>query len=606
MRHRTLVAVATTLALTQAAPATAAEDPERNASAPTGWHWWRGQSPTQLEQREQAAGERVIALNVDDSHGNRLSATLVKNSGAYQRDGDWFHHKTADEVVALTKGEGRRLVDLEPHGNFGQQRFAGVTVPNSGASSKSWWWNYDLSADDVTKEINKHKIRLVDLSVYKRYGKRRFAYVGIKNTGEDARKWWWYPDASPEFVKAKAKEHGARLIDIERHRSGTQTVVMVKNEGVFSRHIWNVSRDTLVRYFQSNALRITDLERHGDRYWATLIDNATAENARIRSIIRSGPYRDSYFGAFAKQTAGATHVGLAHQSPYQPMSVLKLVPHLYVMDRLDAGEVDLESDISWQSPTGMPDVEVCPGNTVSTSTYTDTLRNTLARGLGESLNRAHESLLNTYTPEAISARMNHPDIGLNSTELYHGCQHPGKKNWLSNRSTLTDMGELFEGVDTRKFFPADWYATRKEFYGLVADWPTDWLRSVVADEAATLGKTAIVDDFMSRVTFDAKGGGVDNGSDADGWISGRALSYRITLPFKGGPVRRGAGPEMRSFVGGFFANDISGPCHEGEANKEPDSVSDDCRAWAKAMGDTFRKLPAEVQRLPIRDALKTW
>ena len=37
--------------------------------------------------------------------------------------------------------------------------------------------------------------------------------------------------------------------------------------------------------------------------------------------------------------------------------------------------------------------------------------------------------------------------------MYYGCKHSGKPDWLSNRTTLTDMGELFEGVDTKAFFP---------------------------------------------------------------------------------------------------------------------------------------------------------
>lgn len=294
-------------------------------------------------------------------------------------------------------------------------------------------------------------------------------------------------------------------------------------------------------------------------------------------------------------------MGLAHESPFQPMSVLKLIPHLYVMDRLDAGEiVDLETELSWQAPTGKPDEVRCPGDLGPVSTYTETLRTTLTQGLGLSLGRAHESLMNTYTPEAISARMHHPDIGLNSTELYYGCQHAGKKNWLSNRSTLTDMGELFEGVDTKRFFPANWKSTSIEFYDLVADWDTEWFRPVVADEAAKLGKSAIVDDFMTHVTFDAKGGGVD-GSD-----TGRALSYRLALPFKGAPVRRGAGPELRSFVAGYFANHIPGPCSFATYADGPDSVSSKCRAWGEKMVPVWPQLPPELVRLPIREALMTW
>lgn len=608
MKRATLIALAAVMALVPAAPSAAAVDPERNASKPTGWHWWRGQTPAQLEQREKDAGERVISINADDRYGNRFSAALVKNSGPYARTGDWFHGKTADQVVALTKGKKRRLVDLEPYpSNFGKTHFAGVTVPNTGASGKGWRWNFDLSAAEVKSDIDTHEIRLVDLSVYKEFGKRRFAYVGIKNKGEDARKWWWYQDVSPDFVKAKAKEHKARLVDIERHGPKRQTVLMVRNEGVFSRSVYNVSRDYLANYMQSNAVRPTDLERHGDRYWATLIDNATPENARIRSIIRSGPWRDAHFGAFAKQTAGPVHVGLAHNWPYQPMSVLKLVPYLYVMDLVDRDpQVDLDDNFSWDGPLD-PDKEICPGYPYATITHSDTVRNVLKDAMRRSLGRAHETLLNTYTPEAITARMHDPAIGLERTEIYYGCQHPGKKNFFSNRTTLAEMGELFEGVDTKKFFPNDWQSMRDDFYALMANYSTDWLRPVVEDEAAKQGKSGSVDQFMQLVSFDGKGGGWDS-ADSGSWVADRSFSYRITLPFKrSGLLRRGTSRyEDRSFVGGWFANGIPAPCHQATAAEKPESAGDDCLAWVASMDKAQKDVTAESQRRPIREALASW
>jgi hypothetical protein len=604
----TAIAVTAALVLGCAAPALAAEDPERNATAPTSWHWAAGKTAAELDEIEEENGERVISINVANKIGTRFTAALVRNSGVYERDGDWFRGMTRDEVVALTKGQDRRLVDLEPYSlGFGGTRFAGVTVPNSGSSAKGWWWNYDLTPAQVTMDINKHKIRLVDLSFYVKAGKRRYAYVGIKNRGADQRAWWWYYRKSKAEVRALLNKNKARLVDVEREGATRLTVVMVEKEGKFSLPINNVTGKKLEELVQSNGVRITDIEPDGLKFWASTIDNVGSETGRVRSIIRSGPYRDSYFGAFSKQVAGPTHVGLAHEAPYQPMSVLKLVPHLYVMDRYDQGTWSLDTmRVYWKSPEGSPDTVACPGTPGKLKTYSDTLRNTLRRGLGESLGRAHETLLNTYKPEKITARMH--ELGLERTDIYYGCQHPGKNNWLSNRSTLTEMGELFEGVDTRQFFPNKWPTTRNEFYGLVADWPTDWLRPVVEQEAALQGKSGKVGDFMSRVTFDAKGGGVDNGSDADGWVSGRALSYRITLPFrKSAPVRRGGSPyEARSFVGGFFANGIPGPCHEGTANEDPNGVSEECRNWAAGMGMTFRGLPGELQRTSIRQALATW
>jgi beta-lactamase family protein len=599
---RSIIVITLLGCLLCAGSAGASVDPERNASTPTGWHWWRGQSAAKLDQLAADNGERVVSISVDDPIAERFTAAMVSNTGVYHRDGGWFHDKTRDQVVALTQGKDRRLIDLEPYVRSGKLRFAGVTVPNTGASAKSWWWNYDLTADQVTHDINQHKIRLVDLDVYVRDGKRRFAYVGIKNTGEDAKAWWWYFNVTPDFVQHKAEQNGARLIDIEPHQKGRLTVVMVRNdEHMFSRHAYGVTQTWLNNYVQSQGVRITDLRRIGDRYYATMNDNVDAETGRIRSIILASPYSTGYFGAFAKKVGGSTYVGLAHGAKYQPMSTMKLVPHLYVMDKLDKqpGLLDKPNEITWSYFGDDVENQWCPDSGQTKQTKSTTLRDTLTQGLGISLNTAHEALLNKYTPEAITARMHDSDIGLNQTDMYYGCKHTGKKDWTSSRTTLTDIGELFEGVETRKFFPQHWSSTRDEFYGLMASWDTSALRAVVADEAAKVGKSSVVDSFMSSVEIKGKGGGVN------GTLDGRSLSYRVTIPvkakFRGVPVTL-----KQSHVGGFFVNDMPEVCNEDVAHADWDNQTKACQSYITGIDDVFSKLTAEMHRTAIREALKSW
>lgn len=594
----------------------AAIDPERNLSQPTGWQWWKNRSEAQVNTL-RAQGWRLTDVEVERRSPYRFSGAFVRDSGPYQRAGGWWYGKSRDQVVALTKDGGRRLIDLEPYSVNGKRRFAIVTVRNEGDAAKGWWWNYDLTPAQIKSDIHKHGIRLIDLDTYVVNGKRRYSYVGIKNEGVDASAWWWYYNVSPAFVQKKAEQHKARLIDIERPSKGKLTVVMVRNQGVFTLHAYGMTQSRLAKLVASNGVRITDLERYGDRWAAVMIDNVSGETARLRSIVRQSPYRSGYFGVFGKRVGGPTYVGLAHHNRYQPMSVMKLAPHLYVMDRLDRGLADLDANtIGWTAPKGEPDAVWCAGQGGETQKYSSSLRVTLQRGLWESLNRAHESLLNTYGPSQITDRVQ--AMGLKDTELYFGCKYPGKKDWLSNRTTLAEMGELFEGVDTRQFFPNNWQDVRDEFYGLMADWPVEWFRPVVEDEAAKLGKSGVVEDFLSRIAFDGKGGGADSGNADGTWNTGRAFSYRVTFPAKlripvsGGSGRVGGRPAAtiliapRAHVGGFFVNDMTAPCLEDTANKEPNKVSKKCRDYAKAMGETFARLAAEAQRSAIREALETW
>lgn len=617
-QHRVRYLTIAAAMLAAASPAAAAVDPERNATTPVGSHWWVGKSESQLRQAAKDRGERVISINVDDPASGSLTAALVRNTGPYQRDGDFFVNKTGDQVVALTKGKKRRLIDLEAYqpSPGAATRFAGVTVPNTGASNKGWRWNYDLTQNGVTADLEKHKLRLTDLSTYVRGGQRRYAYVGIKNVGADKLKWWWYPGASAKAVRDKLATNHARLIDVERPSKGKLTVVMVRTQGQFSLGATGYTAGDLNRLIASQGVRITDIERYGDRFAAVTIDNVDAETGRLRSILRASPWKDAYFGVMAKKVGGPTYVRLADKALFQPYSVLKLLPHLYVMDRYDQvfdgnpgfllGTVAFETDKTHKLDPSDPlygqpvsDTPWCPADPpANEQTWTTTLAQTLSLALMHSFGPAHEALLNKYGPKKITARVQ--QLGLSHTVLYYGCKHSGQKDWYSNRSTLSELGYLFEAVETKKFFPNHWQLVRDQFYGLMGSGDKNlWVKPVVIDEAAKQGKSGSVAAFMSATEIKGKGGGV-NFPQSDGtWSGGRSFSYRLTLPY-----RYGAAVMPRSFVGGWFVNDIKMPCNEEDATDPTASAK--CKVFGVAMQTTYAAMIGEAQRLAIREALSTW
>jgi len=606
------VLVGTTIGTSSASTAAAVQDPERNATTPTGWHFWVGQSKAKIDQLAKRSNERVVDVNVDSASPLRFSAVLVRNSGPYARTGSWSYGSEAD-VTNTINAKKARLTDLEPYTYLGQRRFAYVWVKNNGDAGKGWHWNYDLSVKGVVKEINKYKVRLVDLSTYVVNGKRRYAYIGIANKGVDARAWWWYVNVTPKFVQQQAQAHGARLIDVERPSAGRMTVIMQRNdESAYSRHVYDYTLTDLLRFQASNGIRITDLERYTKngniRYAATLIDNASPENRRIRSIWRSSTManapsgNDAWFGIYAKEVGGPVDVGLAETMAYQPLSVLKLIPHLYVMDLLDKDPgldlLDQRNGISWTALKGKPDEIYCPVSMQGqqTQVYSESLRMTLSRGLGESLNRAHEALLNKYGFAAINSRAH--ALGLTHTNVYPGCQQPaGKKDWTYNRSTLGELGKLFESVDNKTYFN-HWPQVSGEFYGLMADWNTNGILNVVASEAAAAGKSGIVNSFMSRVTLNGKGGGTLLPQADGSYFGGRGFFGRLELPFKSG-----RGYLIKTFVGGYFVDNFKAPCNEDTAAQSQNAA---CRNWKTQQNATYDLLMGEPYRLAIRKAIATW
>jgi ABC-type glycerol-3-phosphate transport system substrate-binding protein len=172
-----LAVVLATVGASKATPTAAVQDPERNATTPTRWHFWVGQKKSKIDQLAKNAGERVVDVNVDSVTPLRFSAVLVRNSGPYARTGGWSFGSEADVTNKINAKKGR-LIDLEPFTLFGKRFFAYVWVKNSGVAGKGWHWNYDLTVKQVVAEINKYKVRLIDLGSYVVNGKRRYSYIG--------------------------------------------------------------------------------------------------------------------------------------------------------------------------------------------------------------------------------------------------------------------------------------------------------------------------------------------------------------------------------------------------------------------------------------------
>src|SRR4249920_3929704 len=85
------VLAATMIGASRASMAAAVQDPERNATTPTGWHFWVGQSKHKIDKYAKKAGERVVDVNVDSTSPLRFSAVLVRNTGPYARTGSWSY-----------------------------------------------------------------------------------------------------------------------------------------------------------------------------------------------------------------------------------------------------------------------------------------------------------------------------------------------------------------------------------------------------------------------------------------------------------------------------------------------------------------------------------
>jgi hypothetical protein len=594
----------------QAAPAPgAAVDPERTLSLPVGTIFAKDRTASRIEEL-RAQGFRLTDIEVQGTNPYRFGAVFVRNTGPYTRTADWGNAMTGRELNAYIRGGNWRLIDLEPYRVDGTRRYAFAAVRNVESARKvGWSWAANRTRAQIHDAVGKEGLRLIDVDSYLVNGERRYSYVAVRNRGVDRTGWRLIYAASPAFVQQQLEAGGYRLVDIERVENGKLAALMIRNpSGTFSLHSDDLTWTQLLRLTASNAVRIVDLDRYGDTWSAVMIDNAGPESARLRSIVRQSPYVNGFFGVFAKRVGGPVHVGLAHNYPYQPASVIKLASHLYTMDLLDKGQIDLDGDVvNWVSPYGRPEFILC-GDDESKDFVKATLRATLELSLQKSDNAAHEALLNLYGADSITARMH--QLGLERTEVYSSCPEAGQRDWQWNRTTLAEMGELFEGVDLGRFFPFRGSSTRETFYGLVKDWDESSFRPVVEEEARPLGiGPAEVEEFLSLIQYDAKPGNIDlSGERAGSWMVWRAFSYRVAFPVKRLVTIRSFPSlvtNLRTYVGGFFVHGLEAPCAQLASPSENAGI-EGCLKYSGEMDAIFYKLPAESQRTAIREALTTW
>jgi hypothetical protein len=604
-----------------------AQDPDRNSNTPTGWHWWKSRTADQLNAMRKK-GERIINIQRSPTDPGHFDAVLVSNTGVYQRNDGWWFDFSGDQVVAKTKEKNGRITDLKPYTVNGQRLFAFTLIRNEGEAAKGWWWNYDLTPDQITKDINTHGIRLVDLDAYLVNGKTRYSYVGIKNEGVDKKAWWWYPNVDPQFVADRLEEHGARLIDIVVHSQGNLSVIMVKNDGAYWWWGHGRTQTRMEEILATTGSRIVDLESYvvgGERRYAFVsIDNANEESRRLRDLIYRA-FSNPKFGEnvirgfLVKQVGGSTLANIAAGLRFQPLSTLKLLPYLYTLIEVDEGKATLDdTTVSWieatkdDAGTELDDrkyASCLQFGSANTKPGAAKLGDALPTMMWESHNRTLDAILEKYTPDKISARAN--QLGLTQTVMYYGCPQADKSAtlWPSNRSTLYDLAKLFEGVEMLQFVAQD--STRQAFFnnmingdydgssykspitGKTSGWNNSFLRNLVKREAGP-AKQGIVEDFLKHVVVRGKGGSGGPSSDEFGYSD----FLHVTLPFKeSGQV------VLKSFLVGWFIYRLKTPpgCPESLAND--DGV---CQAIWKPERDALERFRMELHTTPIRMALATW
>jgi hypothetical protein len=434
--------------------------------------------------------------------------------------------------------------------------------------------------------------------------------VLIKNTGVDAKGWWWYVGQTPAQIGQLLEDNHARLVDLEPDGPGTFAAVMVPSQGEYWLWYPALTAQQVADAQAQSGMRLIHLKRYEHspgtfRYAAIFLDTLDAVSVKARQALWPAA-GSAAFGFYLKGVDGPIYNALQPDKKFEPASMLKALHHVTAMRAARFGTANLAETITWyQNPADPNNGGWCAyeddGTKITSLPQTDTLQTVLQGMMEQSDNRKTDAVYDRFGPNAINNTAN--ALLMTNTQLNHriGCtwNAPGQVA-AANELTLADDGKLFEAVyrASSPYLGTGLY--RDKFTELMAT-GLGTFQQVVDEEAAALGlPSSVASSFYSAMKGAYKPGGYANAApgatcDATGCT---ALLLRntgggwISLPAKVGPAT-----VYRDFVYGVF---IDGVFDCGPGSSKDCSQEDALLSPAKATA--FR----ELLRPHVKSALATW
>lgn len=335
----------------EAAAAGAVQDPERTSQKVTGWGWHRNVTPAQVKSF-LAQGYRIVDLEVRNA-SPRLDVAYVKNAGAYARTWYWYYGKTAAGVAAKLNEKKARLIDIEPYPTAQGTRYAVVMVKNSGVAKKSWGWHHNVPLSTITSYAKNHGMRVIDVD--RNPGGTRFSAVYVKNAGVDAKGWWHYYNVSFTKVKQLAKQHGARPLNLERRGNGKYDVVLQKKGGEYWWWYVGITGERVSELANQHGARVFQVKsyvKNGKRrYDALYIGNVSAETRRV---YKAAGKMQGKWGFYLKQVGGSVKHGIGHDNVFEPASMMKIVHAVTAMREIQNTGTTSTTPVTWYARPSDP------------------------------------------------------------------------------------------------------------------------------------------------------------------------------------------------------------------------------------------------------------
>ncbi|MBS0423744.1 MAG: hypothetical protein JSR71_04790 [Proteobacteria bacterium] len=284
------IVLAASLGNAWAALDTTASTDDHSVNVATPWWAYTNISAAQVSSFLNANGARLTEIEVYavSSGVPTFTVRMVKNSGAYAVPGWWWYYGlTATDIVNYLTTNNARLVEIEPYDvGGGVIRFAVIMISNTGSAGRAWSWLYGVSSSQISNFLTSSDHRLIDLDSYWEGGVKKYAVVGVANTGTDAKSWQWWLNQSKTDITNRVATFGGRIVKLDRQPDGTYNFIQVSNSGNNNSTWWYnfgfSSITNLINYANQLTARPIDIVTYIDSSGIRFYDAAFINNSSTR------------------------------------------------------------------------------------------------------------------------------------------------------------------------------------------------------------------------------------------------------------------------------------------------------------------------------------
>ena len=478
-------------------------------------------------------------------------------------------------------------------------------VPNTGVQSRTWWWYYGLDAAAVTENYTTNNARLVSARPYRDGGSGSIVYavVMVSNLGIDSKPWAWLPGRSIATISSAITSSRLRVVAFTPNPGGAFDAILVGSEGEAWGWWYGLDAAGVSSTIISHNTRLIDIAPYtegGVRRFAIVEldtsnpeqDPINAESTRVWDNAEANGWRGGFHGTYASSATGPV-VAYNSQFRFEPASSIKA---LYLLYTLRLG-VSLASTITyyWTDSTFPPPFNVCTASVpeIPANAHTVTISEALTGMIKSSNNVYTRAFAIHWGLGPVQAFAT--SLGMSSTFLnqpYIGC---GFSGGVRNEATLVDFATLYRAVDSGSALTG---SAREDFLNFLVGGPGLGgvaFRTVVAEEAASTGRSSRATEFMSLLDVRWKAGSYRFPLAPPGtWKVDFSIAGLAYLPF-----RDAAGSTTNTtYFFGDFVNDLVVTC--------PDPMdTESCPAFNAALNLLWGNA-AEALRTSIHSALLTW